>query len=378
MPHRPPRCLASLAALAAAAALAHACAAPDDETTPPDASQVPVLDAVPAPGPIRDAAGAPAPTPDAAPAAGGDAEPEPNPPPDAAAEPDPTPPTVDPLALAAQVDPDALRRTIAELEAMGTRYTYSDGDERARDYLVERLRVLGFEAELDAFTFRGETAENVIARKRGTADAPAVLVFSAHYDSTSETPETLAPGADDNASAVAAVLEAARLLGPLPLAHDVWFVFTAAEEQGSVGSAHLAQRLALERFDVRGVIAPDMIGYWPLGDDDALDVLGDMGSVDLVDRMCSVADALGVPYKRWIEHEYCYGDDHTNFQERGFPAIAPMDCVEAHNIPASGEELGHYHRSTDTLDTLHMPFTTRVVGVIVATLAELARGETGR
>jgi Zn-dependent M28 family amino/carboxypeptidase len=322
-----------------------------------------------------DAGRPPAPAPDAGPVSSPDAAPVPE---DARA-PDAAPPdagpAVDPLALAGQVDPDALRETIAALEAMGTRYTYSDGDERARDYLVERLRALGYEAELDAFTFRGETAENVIARKPGTSVSPAVYVFSAHYDSTSEQPETLAPGADDNASAVAGVLEAARLLAPLPLAHDVWFVFTAAEEQGSVGSAHLAQRLALERVDVRGVIAPDMIGYWPLGDDDALDVLGDMGSVDLVDRMCAVADALGVPYKRWIEHEYCYGDDHTNFQERGFPAIAPMDCVEAHNLPASGEDLGHYHRSSDTLDTLHLPFTTRVVGVIVATLAGLARGE---
>ncbi len=340
--------------------------APASATDDANGGQIaPSVDA--AAGPTPDATPTPTPTPDAEPA------------PSDARAPDATPPDagapVDPLALAGQVDPDALRETIAALEGMGTRYTYSYGDERARDYLVERLRVLGYETELDAFTFRGETAENVIARKAGTSAVRGVYVFSAHYDSTSEEPETLAPGADDNASAVAGVLEAARLLAPLPLAHDVWFVFTAAEEQGSVGSAHLAQRLALERVDVRGVIAPDMIGYWPLGENDALDVLGDMGSVDLVDRMCAVADALGVPYKRWIEHEYCYGDDHTNFQERGFPAIAPMDCVEAHNIPASGETLGHYHRSSDTLETLDLPFTTRVVGVIVATLAGLAQGE---
>ena len=49
-----------------------------------------------------------------------------------------------------------------------------------------------------------------------------------------------------------------------------------------------------------------------------------------------------------------------------------MDCVEAHNVPSSGEELPHYHQTTDSLDTLHMPFTTRVAQVMVATVADWA------
>lgn len=319
-------------------------------------------------------AGGSASTPDATASAGGAVSPDAAAPSPDAAAPDAAQAQApaDPIALAGEVRQETLAADIEALAAMGTRYTYSDGDERARDHLVSRLGALGYETELDAFRFAGEDAENVIARKVGVTTPDIVYIFSAHYDSTSETPETSAPGADDNASGVAAVLEAARVLASVPLESSVWFVLTAAEEQGSVGSAHLARRLKTERVDVRGVIAPDMIGYWPLGDDDALDLLGDMGSVALVDRMAALADALGVPYKRWIEHEYCYGDDHTNFQEAGFPAISPMDCVEAHNIPASGETLGHYHRSSDTLDTLHLPFTTRVAGLIVATLADLA------
>lgn len=122
---------------------------------------------------------------------------------------------------------------------------------------------------------------------------------------------------------------------------------------------------------MRGVIAPDMIGYWPRGDDDAMDILGDEGSRELADQMAAMATRLGVAHKVWIEHGFCYGDDHTNFQEAGFPAIAPMDCVEAHNVASSGETLPHYHRSSDTLDTLHMGFTTRVTQALVATFAEL-------
>ncbi len=276
-----------------------------------------------------------------------------------------------PLELAGQVDSTNLMSSIAALEGFGTRHTDTDGDDKARDWLVERLNALGLAADLDTFAAGTSMASNVIARKPGVEDATVVYIFSAHYDSTSSTPKTFAPGADDNASAVAAVLEAARILEPVAFRHSLWFVFTAAEEQGSLGSQHMVSWLKDQGVNVQGVIAPDMIGYWPLGDDDRLDLLGDKGSKELVDFTAAMADALGLPYKIWIHHDYCYGDDHTSFQEAGFAAISPMDCVEAHNVAASGESTPHYHQTSDTLATLNMPFTTRVAQVLVATLAAL-------
>lgn len=282
-------------------------------------------------------------------------------------------PAVDPMALAAQVQQAELEATIKALEAMGTRYTLSDGDERARDYLVGRFAALGLAAELDMFQVQSTTAANIIAKLPGTGDSNDVYVFSAHYDSTSTTPMTSAPGADDNGTGVAAVLEAARVMTPHTFTHDVWFVLTAAEEQGSVGSKHMVGWLKRDGIAVKGVIAPDMIGYWPAGDQDTFDILGDPASAFLVDHMADAATRLGVAHKKYIEHGFCYGDDHTNFQEAGFPAITPMDCVEAHNVAGSMEDTPHYHRATDTFATLHMPFTTKVAGVITMTLAELAK-----
>ena len=276
-----------------------------------------------------------------------------------------------PLALAAEVSADELAVTISDLEGLGTRFTFTDGDDQARDYLVDRLTEVGLSPELDPFTVDGEPVANVLARKEGLERPDVVYVFSAHYDSTSEAPYTLAPGADDNASAVAAVLESARILAEHDFRHTLWFAFTAAEEQGSLGSAHMVDWLVAQGVDVRGVIAPDMIGYWPAGDEDELDILGDEGSRELAEQMDDIASKLGVATNLWIEHDYCYGDAHTRFQEAGFPAISPMDCVEAHNVPSSGEALPHYHRTTDTSDTLHMGFTTRAVQVIVATFADL-------
>lgn len=183
---------------------------------------------------------------------------------------------------------------------------------------------------------------------------------------------TSAPGADDNATGVAAVLEAARVMTPHAFDHEIWFVLTAAEEQGSKGSEHMVAWLTEKGVKVRGVIAPDMIGYWPQGEQDQFDILGDPASAFLVEKMADVATRQGVAHKKYIDHSFCYGDDHTNFQEAGFPAITPMDCVEAHNIASANESTPHYHRPTDTFATLHMGFTTKVVGVITTTLAELA------
>lgn len=277
---------------------------------------------------------------------------------------------VDPLTLAALVSPDELTRTISDLEAMGTRHTNTDGDDAARAYLTTRLEEYGLAVEVDPFVAGSEPTANLIARKEGTLEPDVVWILSAHYDSTSDRPYSYAPGADDNASAVAALLEAARILSPLRFRYSLWFVLTGAEEQGSLGSAHLARWLVDEPVEVRGINAPDMIGYWPLGDDDLFDILGDPASAHLVTQMAEIATALGVAHKTFIEHGYCYGDDHTLYQEAGLPAITTMDCVEGHNLSAeTGESTPHYHDGSDTIDTLHLPFTTRVVGVMVAHLA---------
>jgi len=280
-------------------------------------------------------------------------------------------PPLDPMTLAPLVSQTELTASISGLEGLGTRYTIGAGDENAKNYLVERLTAMGLTPELDPFTVvGGETANNIIVKHEGS-EKKTVYIFSAHYDSTSNAPSTSAPGADDNGTGVSAVLEAARLMTKYKFKYSIWFVFTAAEEQGSLGSKHMAAWLKEQAYDVKGVIAPDMIGYWPAGEGDQMDILGDPASSFLVDHMATVATSLGVQFKKWIDHTYCYGDDHTSFQEAGIPAIAPMDCVEAHNLNGT-EDTPHYHRTTDAMATLHMGMTTKVASVIIVTLAQLA------
>lgn len=283
------------------------------------------------------------------------------------------PAELDPLALAAEVSAARMEASVTALADFGTRHLEAENHAEVRAWLVSELEREGLTVWEHAFEAEGVAAANVVAELPGR-DPLTVWIFQAHFDSTSELAPEVAPGANDNATGVAAVLEAARVLKDVPLEATVWLVLTDAEEQGSLGSAALVEDLPALGVSVAGVIAPDMIGYWPKEDGDAFDILGDEDSEALVERMSEVADALGVAHKTWINHRYCYGDDHTNFQEAGIPAIAPMDCVEAHNVPGTDEDWGHYHLSTDTPDAVYFPFTARVTGVIVATLATLASG----
>jgi photosystem II stability/assembly factor-like uncharacterized protein len=108
--------------------------------------------------------------------------------------------------------------------------------------------------------------ENVWTRKEGRGGLPGTVLVCAHYDSISElssleTPEAPAPGADDNATGVAAVLECARASRGRDYRRDVIFVCYSGEELGLFGSSHFAARMASIGEPLLAVLNVDMIGY---------------------------------------------------------------------------------------------------------------------
>lgn len=138
---------------------------------------------------------------------------------------------------------------------------------RVRDYLVSTLDDLGLEVEVQSATVRSRRlnhaqvvdVDNVIARLPGTEPEEKAVVLGAHYDSVPTS-----PGASDNASAVAALLETARVLrdGP-PLRRDVLFFFSDAEETGLHGAQAFVERHpaaseigVMLNFDARGHRGP--------------------------------------------------------------------------------------------------------------------------
>ena len=104
-----------------------------------------------------------------------------------------------------------LRRQVEALEGVRHRVAAPERHRAARDYIASELRTLGLRVDLAPFSFRGHTYHNVVGGVPGSDARRPRLLIGAHFDSTAHT-----PGADDNASGVAALLECARLIASSP------------------------------------------------------------------------------------------------------------------------------------------------------------------
>ena len=198
----------------------------------------------------------------------------------------PVPPAVDPgiYDIVASASAERLESDIRRLAGFGTRNTLSDTLSDTRGIGAARRWI---RAELDAISSacggcldvryqrtlveggQGRIPEdveivNVIAVLRGTTEPNRYVIMSGDIDSRasgSTDGETDAPGANDNASGMAGVLEAARLLSQRgPYSASVVFAGLSGEEQGLYGGAHMAQMAVDEGWDITAVLNNDMIG----------------------------------------------------------------------------------------------------------------------
>jgi len=200
------------------------------------------------------------------------------PPPPTAQRPDP-----ELRALLARVNRAEIRTTIEKLVSFGTRHTLSSQDDpvrgigAARDWIFDTLQ--GYAAASGGrLTVQKQSfvqpvgprvpvptvITNVIATLRGASEPDRTYVVTGHYDSrvTDVLNSTSdAPGADDDASGVAVVLELARVLSAArPLKATIVFAAVAGEEQGLFGSAFMAQQMKAAGTDVQGMISNDIVG----------------------------------------------------------------------------------------------------------------------
>ncbi|HEX5740249.1 MAG TPA: M28 family metallopeptidase [Pilimelia sp.] len=184
--------------------------------------------------------------------------------------------------LLAEVDPDRIEADVRRLAAFGTRHTMSAQDDpvrgigAARDWIHARMRECAapsggrMTVALQSFIQPAgprlpvpTRITNVVATLRGSVTPDRVYVVSGHYDSRASDVLDFtsdAPGADDDASGVAAVLEMARLFATRDVAATVVFAALAGEEQGLFGAAHLAAQLKAAGADVQGMFSNDIIG----------------------------------------------------------------------------------------------------------------------
>lgn len=175
-------------------------------------------------------------------------------------------------AAAAQVDPERLYAHVAALSGIHSRWMHYDpGTAATIDWLLATLAAQGTPASTDSFTFhriRDIHTANVVLRFPGQVRPEERILVGAHWDTTSypeswQDSSARAPGAVDNASGVAALIELARVLADRPLERSVEIVFVAAEEIGMFGSRRVRDYWRFENGPDSLVcyVNVDMLGY---------------------------------------------------------------------------------------------------------------------
>jgi len=138
-------------------------------------------------------------------------------------------------SIVSQVSRASLRSYVQGLQSFETRYTTTANCDAAGQFILSFFQSLGLEAGFSRLPSAAYPPGMWSPKYKG--DRPGdVVIICGHYDSTSGEPTVLAPGADDNASGVAAVMEAARILAGYPFDFTVRFIAFFREEQGLYGS----------------------------------------------------------------------------------------------------------------------------------------------
>ncbi len=289
-------------------------------------------------------------------------------------------PDPDVASLMGEVDEARLRGHVEHLAGatgeprIRSRHILHPDIQLAEQYLVMSLEAAGYTVTRKPYVYpdRPEVLlANIIAERRGKVRPDEVHVLGAHYDSTAsaeagwDAATDDAPGADDNATGCAVLLEIARLLAGADLDATVRFVFFTAEEEGLLGSADYATEAAAKAEDLRSVVILDPAGNTnDLGDN--IFFTYDAASSGLADRMTDI----GERYRARYDVVTVPGDtaaapddrsDHKNFWDRGYPAL------HGAALPGPG-----YHTSQDTADTVDMPFVAETTRMVLAFIAESA------
>jgi hypothetical protein len=153
-----------------------------------------------------------------------------------------------------------ISQTLADLVSSGSRESHEQQWQTAR-WLADRCADLGYVVEVQDYEEEGESWPNVIASRVPLSVEREHVVAMAHLDSISDDPQDRAPGADDNGSGVAVLLEVARRLRAIETPLPVAFCFFSNEETGVLGGKDFAGRAKRQSLRLRAAVNVDVVGY---------------------------------------------------------------------------------------------------------------------
>lgn len=282
------------------------------------------------------------------------------------------------------INPHSYSRLQQHVETLCSSPRYGESKLQARDYICSTLRDCGWQVELQYFTTAdGEQHCNISALRQG--NSPARYIIGAHYDACDT--DCGNPGADDNASAVAILLELARALPHTRPEYTIELVAWDCEEPPyydteDMGSAQHASQCSAQ--NVRGLVCLEMLGYFSSETDsqpeifpghslllptkgDFLAIVGDWNALELgrsAFRHLSKelpTVRLNIPFS----HDTAlYLSDHRNYAPLGIPSIMLTDTAMLRNP--------NYHEPTDTPDTLNYNYMDHALTGLTALITYLA------
>ncbi len=293
------------------------------------------------------------------------------------------------VSLLDQVSLDNIKTKVNYLSSFHNRHSKSTHINKVSDWLIDEFKNIGYhDVYFDNYKAYihncSYNLKNVISTKEGNDNI--FILICAHYDTilknNTKDAVSRAPGANDNASGVSAILEIARILYHQPqMNYGIQFVLFSGEEQGLLGSEHYAQYVKENGIQIFRLINLDMIGNPFLGDgivvvevdkyDDKDDkcrynkVIGnDNASIEcgnLMAKMSMYTD-LKPPLLKHI-----YGSDYEHFEAKGHVVIGAYDGS------AEEDENPHYHSATDTPDLINWNYLTSVTKMVLATILNLQK-----
>ena len=294
-------------------------------------------------------------------------------------------PAPNPVVVAAinQVSIDNLKDTMLKLSGeipmivggksvqIATRNTYHPELGIAMSYMEEAYKALGISVSRSPYKVRGKTFENLVAVIPGSVDPKKVLILGSHLDSTAGRPwgiENKAPGADDDGSGSAAVLEMARIIKGLKLPYTVQFLHFTGEEQGLWGSYAYSDIVAAAKTEVIAMLQIDMIAYCnkPGNRLDIHDGVNKNGSHEIVVKFFRAIKRYGININPVDTHNNAVTDrsDQAGFLDHGYKAVLISEEFSDDGFNPN------YHSLNDRVVNCNMPYMTEVAKAVLVVAAE--------
>ena len=236
------------------------------------------------------------------------------------------------------------------------------GNNKAADYIKQKLNSYGLVTFDQNFS---STGRNVYGVQLGSLYPNKEYIICAHYDD--QPSGTTAPGADDNASGTAAVIEAARIFTQYNSKYTVIYALWDEEEQGLVGSAYYAQQAANAGDSIMGVINMDMIAY-----DSDNDSAGEIhiqnygNSISLKDNMVQVNTTYSIGVTPVVENPGTTASDQASFWNHGYGALLLIEEYYG------GDFNAYYHTINDLIIHFNQPYYLKMSKLALGTVATLA------